>query len=85
MASPSPTPGVTWIHVDRPQLDLVGLILGALGLTGTLALLALALGVVLGVGLVLRSRNRPPAAPPLPLGGRSSPAPAPPDASRQDP
>jgi hypothetical protein len=51
-------PNVTWVHVDRPKLDLVGLVLGAFGFAGALALLALALGVGLGVVLILRRRRR---------------------------
>jgi hypothetical protein len=51
-------PNVTWVHVERPKLDLVGIVLGAFGLAGALALLALGLGVGLGAVLILRRRRR---------------------------
>lgn len=53
-------PAVTWIKVDKPTLDLVGLILSSLKLTGLLFLGALSLGVLLGLSLILRRRARPP-------------------------
>jgi len=45
---------VTWIKVEKPTFDIVGLVLGALNLTGVLAAGALLLGVLLGVGLIRR-------------------------------
>jgi ABC-type phosphate transport system permease subunit len=53
-------PGVTWIRVEKPTFDLVGLILGSLKLTGFVVLIALALGIGLGLALILRRRSRPP-------------------------
>jgi hypothetical protein len=53
----SATPGITWVVVERPKLDLVGIVLGALGLAGFLAVLACALGVGLGIVLILRRRR----------------------------
>jgi hypothetical protein len=49
--------GITWIKVERPKFDLVGVVLSSLGLAGLCAVLALGLGVVLGVVLILRSRR----------------------------
>jgi hypothetical protein len=48
-------PAVTWIKVERPTFDLVGVVLGSFRLAGALLLAALAFGLVLGV---LRSRRR---------------------------
>lgn len=53
-------PAVTWIKVDKPTLDLVGLVLSSLKLTGLLLLVALGLGVLLGLSLILRRRAHPP-------------------------
>lgn len=52
--------GVTWIKVDPPRFDLVGLLLSSLSLTLLLALLALLLGVVFGVLLIRRRRPHGP-------------------------
>ncbi len=49
--------GITWIKVERPTFDLVGVVLGALGLAAALAVAALVLGSVLGVAFILRSRR----------------------------
>jgi hypothetical protein len=51
-------PAITWIKVEKPTLDLVGVVLGAFNLAGVLLLVALALGVVLGGALIL-ARRRP--------------------------
>ena len=50
-------PAVTWIKVEKPTFDLVGVVLGSFRLAGTLLVLALALGLLLG-GALLRSRRR---------------------------
>jgi len=50
-------PIVTWIKVDKPTFDLVGVVLGSFRLAGILLLLALGLGLLLG-GALLRSRRR---------------------------
>jgi len=47
---------VTWIHVPKPTLDLVGIVLGALTVAAVAAVLALVLGC--GMGLLLIARNR---------------------------
>ena len=51
---------VTWIKVEQPTFDLVGVVLGALSLAGLCALIALVLGIALGVGIIVRRRTRPP-------------------------
>jgi len=56
-------PAVTWIKVEKPTFDLVGVVLGSFRLTGVLLLVALVLGLALGTGLVLSRRRR--ALPPL--------------------
>jgi ABC-type spermidine/putrescine transport system permease subunit II len=50
-------PIVTWIKVDKPSFDLVGVVLSSFRLAGILLVLALALGLLLG-GALLRSRRR---------------------------
>jgi hypothetical protein len=49
--------GVTWIKVDKPAFDLIGLILRSLWATTILALGALVLGVLLGLHLIRRRRR----------------------------
>jgi hypothetical protein len=51
-------PAVTWIKVEKPTFDLVGVVLGSFHLAGVLLVVALVLGVVLGAALI-RSRRRP--------------------------
>ena len=48
---------ITWIKVPPPQLDLVGIVLGSLGLAAAFALVALSLGVLLGLALIRRGRR----------------------------
>jgi hypothetical protein len=50
---------VTWVHVQKPTFDLVGLIVGSLELTGIFALVAFSVGALLGLSFILRSRARP--------------------------
>jgi hypothetical protein len=50
-------PAVTWIKVEQPTLDLVGVVLGSFHLAGVLLVLAFALGVFFGIALI-RSRRR---------------------------
>ena len=50
---------VTWIKVDRPTFDLVGVVLSSLGLAGICAGVALSLGLVLGIGFIVRGRRDP--------------------------
>ena len=51
---------VTWIKVQKPVFDLVGVVLGSFALAGVCVLVALALGAVLGLGFILRARRSPP-------------------------
>jgi hypothetical protein len=50
-------PAITWIKVEQPTLDLVGVVLGSFRLAGVLLVLAFALGVFFGIALI-RSRRR---------------------------
>jgi hypothetical protein len=54
MASPTV---VTWIKVEKPVFDLIGVVLSSLKLTGLVALAALALGTALGAALIRRRRR----------------------------
>jgi len=56
-------PVVTWIKVEKPTFDLVGVVLGSFKLAGILLVLALVLGVTFGVLFVLRRRRLAPADP----------------------
>ena len=51
-------PSVTWIKVEKPVFDLVGVVLGSFHLAGILLVLAFVLGVAFGACLIL-SRRRP--------------------------
>jgi hypothetical protein len=51
---------ITWIKVQKPTFDLVGVVLGSFALAGVCVLVALALGGVLGLGFILRNRRMPP-------------------------
>jgi hypothetical protein len=48
---------VTWIKVDRPTFDLVGVVLGSLGLAGICAGVAFTLGLALGITFIVRARR----------------------------
>lgn len=50
---------ITWVHVPKPTLDLVGIVIGSLRLAGIAAILAMVLGSAVGLGLILRNRRRP--------------------------
>jgi hypothetical protein len=50
---------ITWVKVDRPVFDLVGVVLSSLGLAGICAGVALGLGTVLGIGFIVRNRRAP--------------------------
>jgi hypothetical protein len=55
-------PAVTWVKVEKPTFDLVGVVLGSFRLAGILLALALALGLFFGTSLILSRRrlHRPP-------------------------
>lgn len=60
----TPPPGpVTWIKVEKPVFDLVGVVLSSFKLAGLMAVLALVLGGLLGYGLILRHRRTARASP----------------------
>jgi hypothetical protein len=51
-------PAITWIKVEKPTFDLVGVVLGSFRLAGILLVAALVLGIVFGAALIV-SRRRP--------------------------
>ena len=51
---------ITWVKVQKPTFDLVGVVLGSFVLAGVCVLVALALGGILGFGFILRNRRLPP-------------------------
>jgi hypothetical protein len=62
---PVPPPGdITWIRVEKPIFDLVGVVLSSFKIAGLVAGTALVLGGILGTVLILRQRRgrevRPP-------------------------
>ena len=56
-------PVVTWVKVEKPTFDLVGVVLGSFKLAGVMLAGALLLGLLGGVVFVLRRRRVPSAAP----------------------
>ena len=50
---------VTWIKVEKPVFDLVGVVLYSLGLAAICAIVALVLGLVLGAVFIARRRRHP--------------------------
>jgi hypothetical protein len=50
---------ITWIKVDKPAFDLVGLIVGSIGLTLVLAAITLGLGLLLGLAIIHRRHHQP--------------------------
>jgi len=55
---PTVGPAITWIKVEQPTIDLVGVVLGSFHLAGVLLVAAFALGILIGIALI-RSRRRP--------------------------
>jgi len=51
-------PAVTWIKVEKPTFDLVGVVLGSFRLAGALLVVAVILGALFGAVLI-QSRRRP--------------------------
>jgi hypothetical protein len=50
---------ITWIKVERPVFDLVGVVLNSFGLAAICAGVALGLGTALGIGFIVRERRIP--------------------------
>ena len=48
---------ITWVKLQTEKLDVVGLVLGSLGLAGALAAAAFSLGVLLGLLIIARRRG----------------------------
>ena len=51
---------VTWIKVEKPTFDLIGVVLGSFRLAGVLLLAALVLGLVFGAALIVARRRTSP-------------------------
>ncbi len=49
---------VTWIKVEKPVFDLVGVVLSSLGLAFICAAVSFALGIALGAFFVVRRRRQ---------------------------
>lgn len=56
-------PVITWIKVEKPTFDLVGVVLGSFQLAGILLVSALLLGILIGMIWVLARRRRAPGPP----------------------
>ena len=50
---------ITWIKIQKPTFDLVGVVISSFAIAGVCVVVALALGSVLGLGFILRNRRRP--------------------------
>jgi hypothetical protein len=56
-------PTITWVKVEKPSFDLMGVVLGSFKLAGVILVAALLVGIVVGVLLVLSRRRGAPAVP----------------------
>jgi ABC-type dipeptide/oligopeptide/nickel transport system permease component len=56
--SPQALESVTWIKVEKPVFDLVGVVLSSLGLAFLCAVISFILGIVLGAYFVARRRRQ---------------------------
>ena len=52
------TPAVSWIHVQKPTFDLVGVVLSSFKIAGLCVAVALLLGIALGVAFIVRARRQ---------------------------
>ena len=52
-----PPGAITWVKVEKPVFDLVGVVLSSFKLAGLVAGAALTLGTLLGALLILRHRR----------------------------
>jgi hypothetical protein len=50
-------PAITWVKVEKPTFDLVGVVLGSFQLAGILLVAAFALGIFFGTSLILSRRR----------------------------
>jgi hypothetical protein len=57
-------PAITWIKVEKPTFDLVGVVLGSFKLVGAMLVLAVVVGLLLG-GVFILARRRRTLVPPL--------------------
>ena len=54
------TQTITWIRVEKPTFDLIGVVLGSLALAGTLVVLACLLGLAFAIILIRRTTRHSP-------------------------
>jgi hypothetical protein len=59
---------VTWVHVPKPTLDLVGIVVGAFVGAMFCAVVALFMGSALGAFFIARNRRREDSSPTVSLG-----------------
>jgi hypothetical protein len=55
------TQAITWIKVEKPTFDLIGVVVGSLTLAGALVVVALLLGLIFALVLIRRDSHHPPA------------------------
>ena len=55
---PQALEGITWIKVEKPVFDLVGVVLSSLGLAFICAIVSFVLGIALGAYFVNRRRRQ---------------------------
>lgn len=56
--APTPSPPVLWVTVPKPTFDLIGVVLGSLSLAGTVAVVGILLGILLGLVFVRRKHDQ---------------------------
>jgi hypothetical protein len=56
-------PAITWIKVEKPTFDLVGVVLGSFKLAGFLLVAAFLVGLLIGTALILARRRTSPVPP----------------------
>jgi hypothetical protein len=54
------TEAITWIKVEKPTFDLIGVVLGSLALAATLVVVAFLLGLAFALVLIRRATRHPP-------------------------
>jgi hypothetical protein len=56
-------PAITWIKVEKPTFDLVGVVLGSFKLVGAMLVAAVIVGILVGGVFILARRRSAPVAP----------------------
>jgi hypothetical protein len=60
LLQPQPSPHITWVKIEKPVFDLVGVVLSSLGIAAVCIGVALGLGIAYGVAIILRRRKQAP-------------------------